>query len=536
VNKEDSPVKALYELGAAQRLPFLERARKCSELTIPTLLPKEGSTSATSFPTPYQSLGARGVNHLSAKLLLTLLPPNAPFFKLTLSSELRQELGEEMTKGAIDESMSNAERAVMREIENSATRVQAFEALKHLIVSGNVLMCWPDPDKGRMRVYPLDRYVVYRDPNNNVTEIIIKEGISPMMLPEAAKGLVPNDTNVPDDPDREIDLYTCVKRKKEGGWSVHQEIEGNTVPGSQGFYPDNKTLPWLPLRYDFIDGEDYGRGHIEQYYGDLKSLEQLTKAIVEGSAAASKVLFLVSPNGMTSEQDLAEVPNGGIIPGNANDVSVLQMEKFNDFKIADITIQKISERLSYSFMLNSAIRRDAERVTAQEIRYMAQELESSLGGVFSLLSTSFQLPLVRIILDKLASKGELPPLNDEQVQPQIVTGLEGLGRNDDLNRLTEFLNDINLLSQSEGIQAEMNLNEIIMRVGAARGIEMKGMVKTPEQKQKEQEAAQQAQQQQQFFELLKSASPEIIKQFGGQFGGEQAMQGMQGMPSPNQLS
>jgi len=102
-------------------LPFLERARKCSELTIPTLLPKEGSTSATSFPTPYQSLGARGVNHLSAKLLLTLLPPNAPFFKLTLSSELRQELGEEMTKGAIDESMSNAERAVMREIENSAT-------------------------------------------------------------------------------------------------------------------------------------------------------------------------------------------------------------------------------------------------------------------------------------------------------------------------------------------------------------------------------------------------------------------------------
>jgi hypothetical protein len=165
---------------------------------------------------------------------------------------------------------------------------------------------------------------------------------------------------------------------------------------------------------------------------------------------------------------------------------------------------------------------------------MAQELESSLGGVFSLLSTSFQLPLVRIILDKLGSKGELPPLDDETVQPQIVAGLEGLGRNDDLNRLTEFLNDINLVSQSQGIQAEMNLGEIIKRVGAARGIEMKGMVKTDEQKQKEKQASEERKKQEQFFELLKTASPEIIKQFGSQFGGEQGMEGM--MPSPNQLS
>ena len=124
-------------------------------------------------------------------------------------------------------------------------------------------------------------------------------------------------------------------------------------------------------------------------------------------------------------------------------------------------------------------------------------------------------------------------MDDGTVRPQIVTGLEGLGRNDDLNRLSEFLNDINLLSQSQGIQAEMNLDEIIRRVGSARGIEMQGMVKSPEQKQQEQQAAQEQMKEQQFFELLKTASPEIIKQFAGQFMGEQ---GMQEMPSPNQLS
>ena len=212
------------------------------------------------------------------------------------------------------------------------------------------------------------------------------------------------------------------------------------------------------------------------------------------------------------------------------------MEKFNDFRIAEQTIGKLSERLSYSFLLNSAIRRDAERVTAEEIRFMAQELESSLGGVFSLLSTSFQLPMVKIILEKLETKGELPSMPEETVRPQIVTGLEGLGRSDDLNRLTEFLNDIQMLGQAQGVQAEMNMGEIIKRVGAARGIEMNGLIKTDEQKQQEAQQAEQRMKQERFHELLKSASPEIIKQFGPDMmgGGEQG-QAQPQMPPPEQL-
>lgn len=527
---KDHSAKDRYEHATAARLPFLTRARKCSELTIPTLYPLEGASSATSFPTPYQSLGARGVNHLSAKLLLTLLPPNAPFFRLVMDSSVREEVAPDSSKGDVDLALSRAEKAIMQEIDTAATRVQAFEAIKHLIVSGNVLICWPDPTKGKVRVYPLDRYIVHRDFEGEVQDIIILETVSPLMLPERAKPLVAKDTDKTDDSEREIDLYTCVHRD-EKGWNVFQEIEDKTVPGSQGFYPKDRTLPWLPLMFDYIDGSDYGRGHIEQYYGDLKSLELLTKAIVEGSAAAARVLFLVTPNGFTSEQDIAETTNGGIITGNVDDVGVLQMQKHNDFRVAKETIAAITERLSYSFLLNSAIRRDAERVTAEEIRYMAQELESSLGGVYSLLSTSFQLPLVRIILDKLETKGELPPMPENVVRPQIVTGLEGLGRGDDLNRLSEFLQDIQMLAQAEGVRSEMHVGEIINRIGAARGIEIQGLVKTEEEKAQEQEAAQKQMKEQQFHELLKTASPEIIKQFGPMFmGGEQQQQPPGGPP------
>ena len=42
-----------------------------------------------------------------------------------------------------------------------------------------------------------------------------------------------------------------------------------------------------------VDGESYGRGRVEEFIGDLKSLEALSQALVEGSAAAAKVVFTV---------------------------------------------------------------------------------------------------------------------------------------------------------------------------------------------------------------------------------------------------
>ena len=55
------------------------------------------------------------------------------------------------------------------------------------------------------------------------------------------------------------------------------------------------------LRFNSVDGEDYGRGRVEEFLGDLKTLEGLSQALVEGSAAAAKVIFLVSPSSTPSQ-------------------------------------------------------------------------------------------------------------------------------------------------------------------------------------------------------------------------------------------
>ena len=289
--------------------------------------------------------------------------------------------------------------------------------------------------------------------------------------------------------------------------------EGKIIPSSNGSFPLDQS-PFMALRMVRIDGESYGRGYVEEFIGDLSSLETLTKAIVQGAAAAAKVLFLVRPNGSTKQKVLAQTPNGGIATGDANDVSVLQLEKFNDFRVAQDTAREITERLAFSFLMNSAVQRKAERVTAEEVRYMAQELESALGGVYSILSQEFQYPMVKLLLSRMEKSGKMPKFPKDTLKPQIVTGMEALGRGQDLNKLSQLLQMLQPLGP-EILQKELNIDDYIDRLGASLGIDTSGLIKSAEQKQEEAQAqeqqAQQMQQQQMMASMAEKATGPAVQ-------------------------
>ena len=507
-SEEVGYAQGMYANLESHRSSFLDRARSASEITIPSLLVNEGHSPSTILHTPYQSIGAEGVNNLSSKLLLSLLPPNSPFFRLVIDdAELEQLVSDK--RGEVEETLAKIERMVQQEIEVRALRVPISEALKQLIVAGNVLVYLPENEQ--MRVFKLDKYVVKRDSMGNVLKIIVKETMSPLSLPDKAKHLV-SETDEDEIPKTSIDLFTCVKWTGRN-WKIHQEIEGKIVPGSEGSFPKNKN-PFIALRFTHIDGEDYGRGFVEEYIGDLKSLETLTKAIVEGSAAASKVLFLVRPNGTTRMKTLADSPNGAIVMGDANDVSTLQLQKSADFRVAQETIRTLSERLSRVFLMNSSVRRQAERVTAEEIRIAYQELEIALGGVYSILSQEFQLPLVQLIMNKMKKEKKLPPFPDDSLKPMVITGVEALGRGQDLNELAGFLQHLSPLGP-ETVMRELNVNEYINRLAASLGIESKGLIKSEEQKQQEAQAQQEQMEQMQEQQMMQSMGdkviPEVVK-------------------------
>lgn len=506
-------LKARYDKLSTDRLTYLERSRDCAKLTIPTLLPPEGSTSSTKFPTPYQSFGARAVNNLAAKLLLALLPPNSPFFRLVVDDSTMQKLtGRQDMRAAIENALSGMERTVMSEIETSTIRTSAFEGIKLLLVTGNVLFFLAPT--GGMKVFRLDRYVVKRDPMGNVLEHITKECISPMELPDDIREAVIAAKSKDDNEDT-VDVYTSVKRTATN-WVVYQEAGGVKVPGSDGSYPLGKN-PWIPLRFIAVDGEDYGRSFVEEYLGDIQSLNALSKAIVQGSAAAAKVLFLVKPNSTTKLRVLTESESGAVKEGNAEDVTVLQMQKQADFAIAKSTCDTLKQELSFAFLLNTAVQRAGERVTAEEIRYMANELESSLGGVYSTLSQEFQLPLVQRVMFQMERQGKLPTLPAGVVKPAITTGIEAIGRGNDLTKLQQFMQAVEALGP-EVVQQYVNVSDLIKRTGASLGIDMNGLIKTDDEVAAAQQQAQQAQ-------MMQTLGPNAVNKIG-----DIAKQHLQGQP------
>ena len=481
-----------YDQLSSHREQFLDVAYECAELTIPTLLMRnEGDALYNNFQTPWQSVGAKGVTTLSSKLMLGLLPPSTSFFKLQLDdSKLGIEIPAQ-SKSELDLSFAKIERMIMESIAASTDRVQIFAALKHLVVTGNALVYM---SKEGMKVYPLNRYVVERDGNGNVVEIVTKERVSKKLLglPEVDKDSVNDDSKGDYKGTKDVDVYTCVKLY-DNGWRWHQEANDTVLPDSVGKAPKTKT-PWLPLRFVTVDGEDYGRSRVEEFLGDLKSLEALMQAIVEGSAAAAKVVFTVSPSSTTKPASLANAGNGAIIQGRPDDIGVVQVGKTADFQTAYQMINMLEKRLAEAFLVLSV--RQSERTTAEEVRMTQMELERQLGGLFSLLTTEFLIPYLNRKMHTLTISKQIPKLPNGLVKPTIVAGINALGRGQDREALVQFITTVAQTMGPEALAQFMNPDEAIKRLAASQGIDILNLVKSVDERQADQEQAMQAQQMQ----------------------------------------
>ena len=82
-----------YSMLTSGRTQFLDTAIECSELTLPYLVRQDDdSTGKRTLLQPYQSVGAKAVVTLAAKLMLAILPPQTAFFKLQMRED---KLGEQ---------------------------------------------------------------------------------------------------------------------------------------------------------------------------------------------------------------------------------------------------------------------------------------------------------------------------------------------------------------------------------------------------------------------------------------------------------
>lgn len=502
--------KSRYEKLTTDRSSYTDRARNCAKVTIPHLFPPDGSSGSTKLDQPEQGIGARGVNNVAAKITQALFPPNAPFFKMEIDELVAKQMTQQDgLKDQIDAALGQYVRRVMADFEKRALRADLYEVCRQLVVAGNATLYVSET--GRCRVYRLDNYVCKRDPTGHLLEWIGIDKIARAALPDDIRNKVPAQQNTNNQQsngvqtapaDGMVDLYTHVLLREDGQYTVYQEVLDQVVKGSEGSFKADE-LPFLVLRFNAVSGEDYGRSLVEDYLGDLITLENLSKNVREFTAIASRVIPLVSPNGLLKPSALTKAENGEPILGNEGDLHFVQIERYNDFRVQKELIDKIEQRLAFAFLLNTAIQRNGERVTAEEIRYMAKELEDTLGGTYSVQAVDFQLPLANALIKQLESQKQLPELPPQAANPKVVTGMDALGRGFDLSNLLQF---VQLVSNTPAAD-QIKWDSLARRIGNSLNIEMDGLLKTPEEAAAEQQEA--AQQQ-----MMASAVPNAVNQIG----------------------
>ena len=494
-NMNKGGAKKRYDKLVAKRVNYLTRAEDASRLTVPQLYTGtyDGSNEGNSYGTPYQSLGARGVNNLANKIILTLFPPATAFFKMGISPITLKQLGK--GEGEIDQALQVLEKSIVNEMEISQLRSTLVDSLKQAIVGGSLVLHVPEEDNPK--VFSLESFGIKRSKSKRVLELIIKES---MMYSELDKGsqkqLVESGRLKEEHKDGKeaLCVYTVIERQDDGMYKVHQDIYDLVMEGTEGIYKE-KELPYIFV--PFVDrGESYGRSYCEDFIGDLNSYEGLRQSVLEAAAESARLIYLVKPNATLTVKKLQSARSGDVLVGNPDDVGVLQADKRLDLQIAQTEMEILRRDLGTLFLLDSSVTRNAERVTAEEIRRVSQELEVSLGGIYSTLANVLQEPLVNLYLSRLRKKGKINDALKDMIELEVTTGSAALGRGTEFNSITAFLQTTQAIL-GEQFATYVKMPELIARVANSLDIGTSELIKSEEEIQGEQQAAQEAQMAQQ---------------------------------------
>ncbi|BCL97674.1 hypothetical protein MAFF211491_21260 [Ralstonia solanacearum] len=480
--------QAAWEAGALTKQPLLTRCEKYAAFTLPTICTPPGYTEQSQeLQTDFQSVGAQSVNNLANKLMLALFAPSRPFFRLDIPNDLAQKLG--INQDDLAGALSMSEKRAVRRLDQMGVRPKLYEAMKHLIITGNCLLMLGKKGGTPMRVLGLKRYNVKRSMSGKVIEIVIHEkvrfdeldsDVQTHLKKEHAQRYGAMDPMEPGTCG-EVAYFKWVRWDGIQNYLVTTHVDECDLGDEFKAKYTEDTLPYRALTWELHDDNNYGTGLVEQCSGDFAALSALSEAEVTGAILASEFRWLVNPAGMTKATDLEESENGAALPGVKDDIIPLISGTGANMQFIDTVATKYVNRLGRTFLLGSSVIRNAERVTAEEVRLQAQELETSLGGVYSRLAVDFQLPISYWLI-----KMEGVELGGTALEPTVITGLDALSRNADLENLKACLQDMAIIAgMSPQAQFVLKMDAIATAIFAGRGVDAAQFVKSEDEQKAE---------------------------------------------------
>lgn len=481
---------------------LLKKAENYALWTIPSAFPenyREVGQGQMKHNQPieydYQSMGAILVNHLAAKLAGLLFPLNQAFFKINPTDKLKQ-IGAEVFQAKQDEINSKLvelENAACKQLFVNAAYAQLIQAMRYLIITGNCLLKRMGT---KTVVYSLRNYTTLRDNEGTVLDIVLREARTYGSLPPELQALVDMKAHKRSD---DVVVWTRVERKtiEKDGMShvvmeVSQQINGTNI-GVPSQYPVN-LCPYIPVVWNHVNGDSYGRGHVEDHGGDFAKLSDLSRALTIYEIDACKVVNLVKPGATVDLEALNAADTGDWVQADPQAVGKQETGDYAKIQelLADLNV--IFGRLSMAFMYQGNVR-DAERVTAEEIRQNAQEAEKALGGVYSQLSLGMHLPLAYLLTQEVDPMF-ITAVVAQEVDLEVVTGVNALGRATEVQQLFMAVQELAAIVPAlKTISARFDTERIVDMVLQSHGVNLTDVMLSKQALEQQQAATSQALQQ-----------------------------------------
>ncbi|ANT40790.1 head-tail connector protein [Escherichia phage AAPEc6] len=498
-----SKIPKLWERFSTKRSSFLDRAKHYSKLTLPYLMNDKGDNETSQ--NGWQGVGAQATNHLANKLAQVLFPAQRSFFRVDLTAQGEKVLNQRgLKKTELATIFAQVETRAMKELEQRQFRPAVVEAFKHLIVAGSCMLY--KPSKGAISAIPMHHYVVNRDTNGDLLDIILLQEKALRTFDPATRAVVEVGLKGKKcKEDDSVKLYTHAKYLGDGFWELKQSADD--IPVGKVSKIKSEKLPFIPLTWKRSYGEDWGRPLAEDYSGDLFVIQFLSEAVARGAALMADIKYLIRPGAQTDVDHFVNSGTGEVVTGVEEDIHIVQLGKYADLTPISAVLEVYTRRIGVVFMMETMTRRDAERVTAVEIQRDALEIEQNMGGVYSLFATTMQSP---VAMWGLLEAGE--SFTSDLVDPVIITGIEALGRMAELDKLANFAQYMSLpLQWPEPVLAAVKWPDYMDWVRGQISAELP-FLKSAEEMAQEQEAQMQAQQAQMLEEGVAKAVPGVIQQ------------------------
>lgn len=495
-----------YRDLTTRRQPVIDMGRLMAELTIPSVFPPEGYHTGDPLPGNNQSLGALLVNNLASALMFMAFPPGQPVLRFEpVEYKLQADIDKDPDLWAATQlAMSRLELSHRKRFQATPLMTAYTGYMKVMLIAGNCL--WKHLKLNEPTYHLPTSYVVKRAASGLPLMCIHQECVPFMTLDAEHKAQLEEVMEAEDLENKkpfelEVDIYSCLKFKLDAdgdpSWLYWQESKGVVLEGTT-VETDFDCPPMWPGWLIPVYGQDWGRGYCEEYRGDLYTIEALASSLNDGAAAAALSLLFVQP-GQTSIKQVREARNLSVLNGRAEDVSMFRTEKTGDFAFVDSREEKVARRLGSAFLMNSAIQRSGERVTAEEWKRMGTELDKAMGGLYTSTAQGNQrLIIVRAVKLHEAESKQLPKVPTDVVNIEVITGIDALGQSTEAEQLQTFA-QAGLQAFPKRWEAEVDSNNYLTRWAAALGLKPDGLIKKPEQVQQEADADRQQAMQQELI-------------------------------------